>query len=214
MDFSFLDECLRSGLLEYWSAVSVHPYLRSDPEMVVGDYCRLRELMKTYAPLTTRRTSDGIILIISSEWGYSRSGQASEEKQSQLLARQWLTNVANSVSLSIWYDWRDDGPDANDPEHQFGMVSNLYHEGHEPVYDPKPAYFAARTLAMFFGGYRFDKRLDIGSAEDYVLVFRNGIDLRLAAWTTLNPHEVLIPLNTADQKGLIITLTAAPIYLR
>ena len=31
IDMPFLEECFRSGLLEYWSAVSVHPYRESGP---------------------------------------------------------------------------------------------------------------------------------------------------------------------------------------
>jgi hypothetical protein len=225
IDFDFLESCFKAGLLEYWSAVSIHPYRRNDPETAAQDYCRLRELIKTYA------TKD--IPIISSEWGYSSVWPGmSDEKQAQLLARAWLTNVANDISLSIWYDWRDDGLDLREAEHHFGTVSNSYHEGRDPVYDPKPAYLAARTLTTFFSGYRFQKRLNIGSADDYVLVFQKGTGLRYAAWTTASgAHNVLIPLSaaqytatthtgregatvSADQKGLALTLTTAPIYLR
>ena len=153
--------------------------------------------------------------------------------------------MANGISLSIWYDWRDDGLNPNQPEHHFGTVSNFYHEGRDPVYDPKPAYLAAKTLTAFFSGYRFEKRLNAGSAEDYVFVFRKagspagqlrggaeGGELRFAAWTTANAaHGVLLPLSlgsytttphtgqsvsivNADQKGLRITLTTAPVYIR
>ena len=64
IDFDFVETCFKAGLLEYWSAVSIHPYRRSDPETAAADYCRLRELMKTYAPRAN-------LPIISSEWGYS-----------------------------------------------------------------------------------------------------------------------------------------------
>jgi hypothetical protein len=240
IDFDFMESCFKAGLLEYWSAVSVHPYRRSDPETAAQDYCRLGDMIKTYAtaPIRTGSSSDRVavqkeIPIISSEWGYSSVWPGmSEEKQAQLLARAWLTNVANGISLSIWYDWRDDGVDPREAEHHFGTVSNAYHEGRDPVYDPKPAYLAARTLTTFFSGYRFEKRLNVGSAEDYVLVFKRGSDLRYAAWTTANSaHNVLIPVSAgrysstrytgheatavnADQKGLAMLLTTAPLYLR
>jgi hypothetical protein len=240
VDFDFIERCFKAGLLEYWSAVSVHPYRRNDPERAAQDYCRLRELIKTYAPVPARTASGSArvstqkdIAIISSEWGYSAvwSGM-SEEKQGQLLARSWLTNVANDIVLSIWYDWRDDGLDPNEPEHHFGTVGNLYREGHEPVYDPKPAYLAAKTLSSFFSGYRFEKRLAVGSDEDYVLSFRKSGDVRLAAWTTnTGAHRVQVPFTagryasightgraggdvTADDKGLTITLSTAPLYVR
>jgi hypothetical protein len=250
IDFGFVETCFKAGLLEYWWAVSVHPYRRSDPETVARDYCRLRDLIRIYAPLKTgggpesavgqprqgggtdssRHTKE--IGIISSEWGYSSVWRdLSEEKQGQLLARTWLTNVGNGVSLSIWYDWRDDGLNPLEPEHHFGTVFNSYHENRDPIYDPKPTYLAAKSLTAFLSGYRFEKRLDVGSEEDYVLAFRNGDKLRFAAWTTSHAHTVLVPISAArytcirhtgeqlgtfsgDQKGLAITLTNDPIYLR
>lgn len=237
IDFDFLESCFAAGLLEYWSAVSIHPYRRSDPETAAQDYCRLREMIKAYAPSSKAQSPKSTVQsqdipIISSEWGYSSVWRGlSEEKQGELLPRAWLTNVANGVSLSIWYDWRDDGLNPGEPEHHFGTVFNSYHANREPVYDAKPAYLAAKTLTTFFGGYRFEQRLNVGSDEDYVLAFRKGDALRFAAWTTGSRHEVLVPLSagqyrsirhtgqdvgisSGDQKGLAVTLTNAPIYLR
>ena len=48
MDFSFLEACFKAGLLDYWSAVSVHPYRQTDPETAVPEYCRLRKLIEAY----------------------------------------------------------------------------------------------------------------------------------------------------------------------
>jgi hypothetical protein len=250
IDFDFLESCFKAGLLEYWSAVSVHPYRRSDPETSAPDYYRLRELIKRYAPLELQhpgsnvqslvRTGTGSdpvrtkdIPIISSEWGYSAVWpNVNEEKQGELLARSFLTNTSNGISLSIWYDWRDDGLNPKEPEHHFGTVSNSYHDNRNPVYDPKPAYQAAETLTRFFSGYSFERRVDVGRAEIYVLAFRKGSELRFAAWTAKTDAErVLIPVSAgeyrgvrhrgqdlgvlrADQKGLLTNLTTAPIYLR
>jgi len=252
VDFDFLESCFKAGLLEYWSAVSVHPYRRNDPETAAQDYCRLREMISTYAPRTVQSPKSNVqsrvgagsgagsdliggtkgIPIISSEWGYSAVWPGmTEEKQAQLLTRSWLTNLANNISVSIWYDWRDDGLDPREAEHHFGTVSNPYHEGREPVYDPKPAYRAAKTITSFFNGYRFEKRLDVGDAQDYILVFRRDGELRVAAWTTGSSHNLMVPLNAgrytsishtgevvgvigSGQKGVNITLSTAPVYLR
>ena len=230
IDFDFVESCLKAGLLEYWSAVSIHPYRRSDPETAAQDYCRLREMIQHYSQTASVQSRN--IPIISSEWGYSSVWRGlSEEKQGELLPRAWLTNVANGISLSIWYDWHDDGVNPSEPEHHFGTVSNSYHENREPVYDAKPAYLAAKALTMFFSGYRFERRLDVGNSDDYLLAFRRGDAFRFAAWTTGSRHNAALPLSagryaairhtgeelgslSADQKGLAITLTNAPIYLR
>jgi hypothetical protein len=253
IDFDFLESCFKAGLLEYWTAVSVHPYRRSDPETAAQDYCRLQAMIETYAPVRTLSSSDGAkgvdrdsdstydsggaeakkaIPILSGEWGYSSTWRdLNDDRQGQLLARQWLTNAANGIALSIWYDWRDDGSNANEPEHHFGTVYNSYHEGRESVFDPKPAYLAAKTLTTFLRGYQFEKRQRVGGNDDYVFVFRKAGEVRIAAWTTASrARRIVIPLepalyqsmtNTgqsgtvvqADQNGLAVNLTEAPVYL-
>jgi hypothetical protein len=233
MDFSFLEACFKAGLLDYWSAVSVHPYLRSDPEDVAVEYCRLREMIKRYR---SDRGDPRDIPIISGEWGYSAAWRGmSEEKQSALFAREMLTNVANEIPMSIWYDWRDDGSDPKDPEHHFGLVGNTYQTGRDQVYEPKPAYHAAKTLSEFFNGYVFEQRLAVGGADDYVLVFSKGGDRRVAAWTTsAAAHRINIPLSnptregefrvtrhtgetggavSAGGKGISIEVSTAPVYI-
>jgi hypothetical protein len=140
--FDFLEACFQGGLLEDWSAVSVHPYRRTDPSTVAAEYDRLHELIAQYAP--PGRT----IPIISSEWGYSTAWPGfDDQKQAAYLVGEFSTNIANHVPLSIWYDWHDDGVSADDPEHRFGMVHHDYHPGGNPVYDPKPAYQAMKDFA-------------------------------------------------------------------
>jgi len=226
VDFAFLEACFKAGLLEYWSAVSVHPYRQQAPETVAADYDRLRRLIAQYAPKGKK------IPILSGEWGYSSAWRNFDEvKQGKMLPRQFLTNLANEIPLSIWYDWHDDGTKPTEPEHHFGTVRYPYFAGREPVYDPKPAYQAAQTLATVLAGCRFNKRLAVGDAEDYVLLLANGDEVHVAAWTTsANSHKLLIPASpgrflvtghtgetlapiTADQNGLSVTITDAPQYL-
>jgi hypothetical protein len=225
MDFSFLEACFKGGLLDYWSAVSVHPYLRSDPEGAAFEFCRLREMIKQYG-------RGRHIPIISGEWGYSAAWRGmNEEKQGALFAREMLTNAANEIPMSIWYDWRDDGSDPKDPEHHFGVVRNIYQAGRAQVYQPKPAYQAAKTLSEFFEGYVFEQRVAVGRDSDYVLVFVKGGDRRMAVWTTsAAAHRLNIPMDKGEfkvmlhtgesagsastgQTGLSIEVSTQPVYL-
>lgn len=226
IDMPFLEKCFQAGLLDYWCAVSVHPYRQQAPETAADEYARLRRLIAKYAPAGKR------IPILSGEWGYSAAWQRMDaDKQGKMLPRQWLTNLANDVPVSIWYDWHDDGPDPKEPEHHFGTVLFPYHEGQRPIYEPKPAYRAAQTLTKSLAGFRFNKRLPVGSEDDHVLLFARADDVRLAVWTVAKaPHVVMIPASpgrfavtghtgqtspqlTADDRGLGITLTDAPQYL-
>lgn len=226
IDFDFLEACFRGGLLNYWSAVTVHPYRRDHPETAAQDYCRLRELIRKYA------SAGKEIPIISGEWGYSSVWpKLDEDAQGRLLARQWLTNVGNEIPLSIWYDWRDDGLQPSEPEHHFGTVYRTYHPLRSPVYDPKPAYLAARTFIGFFGEFGYAGRLETGRADEYLLWFRKGGEVRFAVWTTSEiPRKASLALprgeyrmvrHTGEDVGKVvagarleITLTTAPLYLR
>ena len=225
IDFAFLEECFKAGTLNYWRGVSVHPYRQEGPETVAADYTRLRKLIDQYAP------KGKAIPILSGEWGYSSGARKYDEgTQGKYLPRQWLTNLANGVPLSIWYDWHDDGPDYNEPEHNFGTVHHAYLKGQTPVYQPKPAYLAAKTLTHVLDGYRFEKRLPVGTPHDYVMAFVRGNDVRLVAWTTdAAPRTVVSiapgrymatghtgearPPLVADAKGLSLILTERPSYL-
>jgi hypothetical protein len=226
IDLEFLEGCFQAGLLEWWDAVSVHPYRRAAPETAAVEYHRLRQLIDRYAP------ADESIPIISGEWGYSAAwGGFDPAEQGKLLPRQWLTNLSHDIPVSIWYDWHDDGRDPHEPEHHFGTVENQEHPGPEPVYDPKPAYLAAKTLTTMFAGYQFSKRIATGDHTTYALLFQKGDQQRLAMWTTGDqPTKVKIPSrdcrferishtgescsSVSAMNGLLeVTVTDAPQYL-
>lgn len=225
-DLKFVEECLRAGLLDYWSAVSVHPYRKNDPESVVDDFVALRSLVQKYAPAGKR------VNIMASEWGYSSAAfNVGPEMQAALLARQLLINQSQGIALSIWYDWRDDGRDPRQIEHHFGTVLPTKYSQRTPPYDPKPAYRAMQTLSRFLKDCQFDQRLTAPELrpDDYVLAFRCDGANRYAVWTTSQfDHRVRLkfPPGTyrvvtsaneqtlqCDSTGLPLTLTTSPQYL-
>jgi len=181
VDFPLLEACFKAGLLEYFDAVTVHPYRQHDPETAEADYRKLRLLIAQYAP------KGKTIPIFSGEWGFSTAWAGfTPERQAKYLVRQWLTNIANDVPLSIWYDWHDDGPDPKEGEHHFGTVLHDVHDDRAEPYDAKPAYIAAKTLTTELNGYTFNKRLALPSPDDYVLLFSKDTSIKLVAWTTVN----------------------------
>ena len=184
--WEFLETFLKSGVLEYLDAVSVHPYRlgRHPPERAATDYQRLRELIEKYAPASKKNQ----IPILSGEWGYSSCTKGvSLETQAEFAARQQLANLLNGVPLSIWYDWKNDGTDPAENEHNFGTVM--------PDLKPKPAYLAIQTLTRELGGYVINRRLKLEDEKDYVLLLtQQGRPDRLAAWTLGEPHPASIEL--------------------
>ena len=187
----FLESVFQKGLLRYSDAVSLHPYRGDRPESAAADYPAVRRLIRQYAP------PGKAIPLVSSEWGYT-SVNVTEEQQGQYLAREWLSNLAEGVRLSIWYDWHDDGLDPKDGEHHFGTVHNDY--------APKPAFEAAQRLTRALGGYRFAKRLPLASDQDYLLLFTQERAVKTAFWTTGPDHAATLP------GGGRLALTGIPQY--
>lgn len=140
-DWGFLESCFKAGLLGYWDAVTVHPYRSSEPETVGPDWARLQALVERYKP------KGKSVPTISGEWGYSDVNlKEGAEQQGRFAVRQYLSNLSAGVNLSIWYDWKNDGPDPKEPEHHFGtQFSDLR---------SKPAYEAIAGLNRELAGYR------------------------------------------------------------
>jgi len=173
-DWSFLQSCLNAGLLNYWDAVSTHPYRGGPPETVVDDWARLRSMIQTSAP---RGRS---IPMISSEWGYSDiSGGIGLERQGEYAVRMYLADLMSGVPLSILYDWKNDGVSTTDPECNFGTV--------KPDLQPKPSYREIQRISSALNGFTFKMRLVQDSPLDFVLAFQKAKAVKYVAWTTA--HE-------------------------
>jgi hypothetical protein len=188
VDLNFLEACFKAGLLKYWSAVSVHPYRQSPPDTVMTDYARLRAMIDQYAP------HGKYIPIISSEWGYSSVwGAFDPELQGEYLPREFLTNIAAGIPVSIWYDWHDDGLDPRDSEHHFGTTLNAYHQGRDPVYEPKPAWRAAYTLHKELNGWTYNKELSLNNGKATLMLFTRDKDIRAVVWGVNGAVTVQLP---------------------
>ncbi len=212
--FNFIEACFKAGLLNYWSAVSIHPYRFRIPETAMGDFQGLRNLIAKYAPGKQ-------IPIIVSEWGYSLEWPfvGTEDNQANLAMRSLLTNLASGIVLTIWYEWGFDS---------FALVQEPYMPGRDLVYQPRQCYRAFQTLARTLGSYHFERQLTTRGG-DYALEFRDGDHTRVAAWTEGGPHSVTIPVRglshaigitgqalpnpIASSQGVLVTLTPSPQYL-
>jgi hypothetical protein len=219
----YLESVFKSGLLEHLDAVSVHPYRNYSlpPESAIQDYAKLRALIERYAPNEAKKT----LPILSGEWGYaSHNKGVSLETQAAFIARQQLANVLAGVPLSIWYDWKNDGPDATEREDNFGTVTSDL--------KPKPSYVAIQTLTRELSGYRIVRRLKVGTDNDYVLLCAKASgDQKLAAWTSNQSSSLSIPITqtispirlvrtdgqsattNAGEGKLALELAPAPVYV-
>jgi polysaccharide biosynthesis protein PslG len=198
-DGVWMQAIYKSGLLDHLDAITVHPYGDFPPEGRKIHYDGSKALLARFMPKGKN------IPIYSGEWGYS-SANVPADVQAKYLARMFLFNLSEGINLSIWYDWRDDGPDPKNTENNFGLLSNAYHKNENPPLKPKPAYLAAKKLMSELDGYKFEKRVKTQREDDYVLQFKKGDELKLAAWTAGSAHRI-------EVKGMSIDLTDNPQYV-
>lgn len=194
--WQFLEQFFQSGILEELDGISVHPYrpYSKSPETVAPDYARLKEMIYRYATSPARRRMP----ILSGEWGYaSHTKGVSLETQAAFAARQQLVNLLHQVPVSIWYDWKNDGPDPAEREHNFGVV--------DKDLNPKPAFDAIQTLTRELAGYRIEKRLSLPDEKDYVLkCTAKDLPIKLAAWTLEKEREMALKVKASESSRVKI----------
>ena len=175
-------------MLEYLDAVSVHPY--RNPHKPAGDGCRRLSETADADRALRAAVEEGPASPFSAASGGIRPAKrgVSLETQAAFAARQQLSNLLNGVPLSIWYDWKNDGPDPNENEHNFGTVL--------PDLEPKPAYVAIQTLTRELVRLSHRAARSLPSDKDYVLLCTNQAGgQKLAAWTLGEPHPVSLEIS-------------------
>lgn len=185
--WGFLEEMFKAGLIEDLDAISVHPYRGRAPETVAADYAKLRRMIDRYASPGKRG-----VPIISGEWGYATHTKGvSLETQAAYIVRQQLVNLMLGVPISIWYDWKNDGPDQAYNEHNFGTVTQDL--------KPKPAYIAIKTATSQLNGCKFVRRINNPESEVYSLLFydKDGSQ-KIAVWTINKPEDVTIKIGLSS----------------
>jgi hypothetical protein len=197
-DWAFLQKCIDSGLLKFWDAVSTHPYRGGEPESVIDDWRRLRQMIAAKSP------PGKVIPMISSEWGYSDISEGiGVQRQGAFAVRQYLSNLTSGAPISILYDWKNDGNSKTDPESNFGAVSASL--------DPKPSYQKIQTINKALFGFVFKTRLAQDSDLDYACAFQRGKEVKFAVWTTSREvRKVQLHLGPDSQE---LALTEMPAIL-
>ena len=87
-----------------------------------------------------------------------------QRRQAELIARAYIDALAsNAVANMSWYDFRDDGDDPFNFEHNMGIVRRDFR--------PKPACRAYATMTRVLRGLKLREKLDLGKG---VMAFRFG----------------------------------------
>jgi hypothetical protein len=178
IDEAFLTRFLDPGLAADLTAIGIHPYRKTAPETVVPELELLRDRV-------TRAFGDRIE-IWDTEWGYSSAdavrdapsnghAEAARMRQAVLAVRELLTVWAAGFPLAVWYDLRDDGTEAENPEHNYGLLDSSGNE--------KPALAAVRTLMGALKGRKYAGMSPEAPAGMYAMRWEGPADTLLVVWT-------------------------------
>jgi hypothetical protein len=147
-----------------------------------------------------------------------------EPAQADNLVRMMVVQLAAGVEKIFWYDFMNDGWEANNPEHNFGLIRN------DRL--PKPAVAAyANLISRLRGIRRLDRYVIGGGAEAYVFVGQKSEHPTLIGWVRQSAQKEEIPVfsqitqvTISDIYGhgrkvavtnhrLVLELSTSPVYV-
>lgn len=173
VDLEFDRAVFNAGGWEHADIIGVHPYrYPHTPEHsdMLGDLLELAALSAEFGAVKP---------LWITEIGYATHygpGGSSEWWSGAMLMRLYLTAWASGlVQKLFWYDYRDDGLDKTENEHNFGILRNDW--------TPKMAYEGLGVMAGALEGFAPDGRVDLGR-NVIAYRFRRGEETRYAVWST------------------------------
>ncbi len=136
--------------LKYLDAMSIQTYMTpTTPDEIFAKIEPLKTLIKKY--------NDGqLVPIWVSEFGSVTSTAGVDEKtQANYLPRGFVSGLELGVERMSWYDFMNDGLNADYGEDNFGLIRHK----NDPVgaYTPKPAYASYAAMSRELAGASFER---------------------------------------------------------
>lgn len=194
IDLDYLSGFVDSTLPANLSAIGIHPYRKAAPETVAPDLAILRQW--------TGAALHEPVEIWDTEWGYSSAEssksappdghkQAGRVRQAVFAIRELLTVWTVGFPLAVWYDLRDDGPDAANPEDNYGLLDA---EGNE-----KPAMQAVRRLMQAVADRKYAGMISEPPAGLHAMRLDGSGDTIFIVWTDQPARRALM----IDKRNLV-----------
>ncbi|MBB6143228.1 hypothetical protein HNQ77_001172 [Silvibacterium bohemicum] len=227
-DLPFISHMLDSGSAQKASAIAVHPYRDAAPETLPADLIALKDLVAG--------STGQSLPVWETEWGYASYARADDarsdghsdagqRKQAILAVRECLTTWALGLPVAVWYDLRDDGQNALNQEHNFGL---LHRDGSD-----KPAMQALQALSKVAANRRYvglvrdvpsglhAMRLDGPEDSVFVLWSENEASARMQfssgqvlSFSNMFGEPMTAASNENDQKEIDLNESMGPVYAR
>jgi len=150
IDAKFIQRTMELGAP--FDILTIHPYrAKLDDRAFIADLQRAADLVKRPVWITEMGWATHV--------PHNAIGQDfavnTQRDQAKLIARSYIDAIASGAAPNVsWYDFRNDGTDPFNFEHNMGIVTRDF--------TPKPAYRAFATVTQLLKGKRAEGPLDLG----------------------------------------------------
>ncbi len=204
IESGFALRLLENGLMQSVDGLSLHPYVhcrgwrRNTPEAWI-------DWMAEVDKQLTRAAGRPVPLYLTEMAWPSHQGACGidENLQAAYLARAFfLARTLPSIRGMWWYDFRNDGTDRTEREHNFGLVRQDF--------TPKPAYRVLTAVSDIVANYRFIGRDENSDGDVVALRFARGEDELLVAWSAGKPRNLELEALDPQPGRVALIDTAQP----
>jgi len=204
IESGFALRLLENGLMQSVDGLSLHPYVhcrgwrRNTPEAWI-------EWMTEVDKDLTRAAGRPVPLYLTEMAWPSHQGACGidETLQAAYLARSFfLAKTLPSIKGMWWYDFRNDGTDKTEREHNFGLVRQDF--------TLKPAYLVLSAISEIVSQYAFVGREENAKGDVVMLRFARGDEELIVAWSAGKPRSVELQASTQDAGRVALIDTAQP----
>jgi len=230
VDLDFIRKCYDEGAADTFDVMNVHyyaisaPFEEQQPEKL---FAQLRTVMSEYG--------DSQKPMLCSEGGGASSGVegTTEDTQADNLVRIFVLSIADNVDKLCWTFELDEKPYGSKRVDMIMWMGLFRFDPRttpdDPIGEPKPSFYAFKTMTEHLRGTRYAGRVDLGEGvRAYRFV---GAGRRVVvAWAVKGEADVELPVgprqvSIVDRAGaaqsvtpkagkLRIHLTGSPVFIR
>jgi hypothetical protein len=196
----WLEEIVKLGALDACDVLSIHTYNYSAPGAERTPEAWHAWMQQVQQMLRNHNQGRDVPLFVT-EMGWpthaGKSNSATPELSASYLGRLYLlARTLPFVRGVWWYDYQDDGWEAEYNEHNFGIV--------RPDLTPKPSCYVMADVAELAAAGEFLDRVETEDPALWVLRFRLDGEIVWAAWSADDKPRRILLETTAAAEELIV----------
>ena len=186
IESGFARRLVEGGVMNSVDGLSLHPYVHCRDRARNTPEAWIEWLAEVDLELTRVAGKPVPLYLTEMAWpAHKGSCGVDEVTQAAYLARSFfLARTLPNIRGMWWYNFRNDGTDPKEREHNFGLVRHDLTK--------KPAYEVLAAISPVVGGYEFLGRVETNAAELVLLRFAGVNDEVLVGWSLGNPRSLRV----------------------